>query len=258
MTITRLAPLEDAEGRSYVTDEVVYPGRDLEAMAFAVNYHKWILEVFQPYLGTRVVEVGAGTGAFSELVLEHKLESLSLLEPSKAMYEVLSRNVGRFDASARLMTYNSTLRPVAAQLKSIQKPDSVLYVNVLEHIDDDEGELKTAHETLGQGGKLFLFVPALKGLNTRFDKQLGHFRRYAKAELEEKCRRAGFTVLTCTYFDLVGITPWWVKYKLLRSGTMQPRVVRLYDKYVVPCTKLLESLIKPPLGKNVILVAERG
>jgi len=241
-----------------MTDEVVYPGRDLEAMTFAVNYHKWILEFFRPHLGTRVVEVGAGTGAFSQLVLEHRLVSLSLLEPSRAMYELLSRNVGTFHAAARLMTYNSTLRPVAAELKTIQKPDSMVYVDVLEHIDDDEGEPKTVHETLGKGGKLFIFVPALKKLSTRFDEHLGHHRRYAKLELEDKCRRAGFTVLTSTYFDLVGITPWWVKYKLLRSGTMEPRVVQLYDKYVVPCAKLLESLIKPPFGKNVILVAERS
>ena len=134
----------------------------------------------------------------------------------------------------------------------------MVYVNVLEHIDDDEGELKTIHETLGQGGKLFIFVPALKKLSTRFDQQLGHHRRYAKLELEDKCRRAGFTVLTSAYFDLVGITPWWVKYKLLRSATMEPRVVQLYDKYVVPFARLLESVIKPPFGKNVILVAERG
>jgi SAM-dependent methyltransferase len=241
-----------------VTDEVVYLGRDLEAMAFAVNYHRWILEFFGPHLGRRVVEVGAGTGALSELVLERPLESLSLLEPSSTMYEVLRRNVGRLDAPARLLVYNSTLGPVADQLKSIQNPDSMVYVNVLEHIDDDDGELKTAHETLGRGGKLFIFVPALKGLYTKFDEQLGHFRRYAKTELEEKCRRAGFTVLTSAYFDLLGITPWWVKYKLLRSGTMEPRAVQLYDKYVVPCARLLESAIKPPLGKNVILVAQRG
>jgi SAM-dependent methyltransferase len=241
-----------------MTDEVVYHGRDLEAMAFAVNYHKWILEFFQPYLGRRVVEVGAGTGSFSELILAHQIESLSLLEPSKAMYEVLCRYVGRFGTSARLVTYNLTFRHIADQLKSVQKPDSVIYVNVLEHIDDDEGELKTIYDTLDQGGKLFIFVPALPWLYTRFDEQLGHFRRYTKAELEEKCRDAGFRILTSAYFDLIGVAPWWVKYKLLRSGTMEPRAVWLYDKYVVPCAKLLESAIKPPLGKNVILVAERS
>ena len=241
-----------------MTDEVDYHGRDLEAMVFAANYHRWILEFFRPHLGRRVVEVGAGTGSFSELMLEHPVESLSLIEPSRAMYDVLTRHVGRLGASARLTTHNSTFRRTADRIKSVQAPDSVVYVNVLEHIDDDEGELRAVHDALDRGGRLFIFVPALQWLYAGFDEQLGHVRRYTKAGLEEKCRRAGFRVLRAAYFDLIGIVPWWVKYRLLRSRTMEPGAVQRYDRYVVPCARLLESAIRPPLGKNVILVAQRG
>ena len=71
-----------------MTEHVEYPGRDLEAMSFAVNYHKWILNEFRPYLGKSVVEVGAGTGSFSELLIEERIERLTLIEPS-AMFDVL-------------------------------------------------------------------------------------------------------------------------------------------------------------------------
>ncbi len=74
-----------------------YAGKDLEAMSFAVNYHRWILSIFEPYLGKRVVEVGAGTGSFSELLLEQRLESLALVEPSTAMYQQLCSPHGRVE-----------------------------------------------------------------------------------------------------------------------------------------------------------------
>ena len=241
-----------------MSDEVSYPGRDLEAMAFAVNYHRWILDFFRPYLGRRIVEVGAGTGSFSELILEQPIESLTLIEPSRSMHEALSRSMGRSRAPAKLVLHNSTFRRVADQLQSGQPPDSVVYVNVLEHIEDDEGELRVVYNTLGANGRVFLFVPAMQWLYSGFDRQMGHFRRYTKTELQDKCRRAGFRILKSAYFDRIGVLPWWIKYKLLRSDSMEPRSVRLYDQYAVPLSRHLESWIAPPFGKNVVLVAERS
>src|SRR5919112_1700482 len=118
-----------------------YAGKDLEAMSFAVNYHRWILQIFEPYLGTRIVEVGAGTGSFSELVLKYKPESLSLVEPSEKMYKILNEQVGQLNSPTQIKTYNAVFGDVAERLKAMQRPDSIIYVNVLEHILDDEAEL---------------------------------------------------------------------------------------------------------------------
>jgi 16S rRNA A1518/A1519 N6-dimethyltransferase RsmA/KsgA/DIM1 with predicted DNA glycosylase/AP lyase activity len=90
-----------------------YAGKDLEAMSFAVNYHRWILSIFEPYLGARVVEVGAGTGSFSELLLERRLESLSLVEPSTAMYQQLCERVAE---SRNVTTYNDVFEDVSEQI----------------------------------------------------------------------------------------------------------------------------------------------
>ena len=234
-----------------------YAGKDLEAMSFAVNYHRWILSIFEPYLGTRVVEVGAGKGSFSELLLERRLESLSLVEPSTAMHQELRRRIEELRPSVVVKTYNDVFENVAEQIRSAQRPDSIIYVNVLEHIADDVNELNVINNTLAVGGRLFIFVPALRWLHGSMDRQLGHFRRYTRTELEKKCVASGFRVIASRYFDVLGVLPWWVKYRLLQSNEMEPGAVRFYDQRVVPVAKTLESRLKPPVGKNVLLVAEK-
>jgi SAM-dependent methyltransferase len=229
-----------------------YVGKDLEAMSFAVNYHRWILSLFEPYLGSRIVEVGAGTGSFSELLLELEFNSLSLVEPSTGMYQQLLRNLRLFDVK----TYNHVFAQVAPEIRAL-RPDSIIYVNVLEHIEDDLSELRIINETLDNGGRLFIFVPALRWLHGSFDRQINHFRRYSKNELETKCTAAGFKVISSRYFDLLGVLPWWVKYRLLQSEKMEPDAVRFYDQRIVPLARAFESRFKPPLGKNILLIAEK-
>jgi SAM-dependent methyltransferase len=237
---------------------VTYEGRDLEAMSFARNYHRWILRVFEPHLGKRLVEVGAGAGSFSELLLARPFDSLSLVEPSREMYALLTSNLEALRAGERVKPYNAVFRQVAEAIESEQRPDSVIYINVLEHIADDEGELRAVHSTLAPGGRAFVFVPALRWLYGSFDRLIQHQRRYAKEELERKCEAAGFRVVLSRYFDLAGVLPWWVKYRLLKSETMEAGAVRLYDRLVVPLAEAFEGVVAPPLGKNIILIAEKA
>ena len=236
---------------------LAYVGRDLEAMSFAINYHQWVLQIFSPFIGTRIVEVGAGTGSFSEMILQKNIQSMSLVEPSKEMYKMLGERVGRLQTGVQIETYNSVFVNVADHIKSSQQPDSIVYVNVLEHIADDVTELRTVHRTLSTTGRVFIFVPALRWLLGSFDEQIGHFRRYTKDELEDKCRRAGFKILESKYLDLAGIIPWWIKYRLLRSNTMEANLIAVYDKYFIPVAKVIESRIKLPIGKNIVLIAEK-
>jgi SAM-dependent methyltransferase len=238
-------------------EPVVYAGRDLEAMSFARNYHRWILELFEPYLGTRIVEVGAGTGSFSELILTRPVETLSLVEPSREMYRLLVENVRALQTTARIETYNAVFGDVAERIGANERPDSIIYVNVLEHIADDEAELRAIHRTLAERGRVFIFVPALRWLYGSLDREIGHHRRYTRPELLEKCRGAGFRVLKSTFFDSTGVLPWWIKYRLLGSRTMEPGVVKLYDRFAVPLVKRMEALVSPPIGKSLLLVAEK-
>ena len=241
-----------------MSQDLVYIGKDLEAMCFAKNYHKWILSIFSKYLGGRIVEVGAGSGSFSELLLDRTPETLDLIEPSSDMFQLLKQRLQPVKAPTNINFYNATFGRVADELQASSRPDSILYVNVLEHIEDDAGELSRVYQTLGPRGRVFIFVPAFEWLLGGFDKKVGHFRRYTKPELLKKTETAGFRVLETRYVDFFGILPWWVKYRLLKSDALETGAVKLYDRMVVPVCKTLESIIRPPLGKNLLLIAEKS
>ncbi|MGH9946974.1 MAG: class I SAM-dependent methyltransferase [Pyrinomonadaceae bacterium] len=239
-----------------MTNDVEYAGKDLEAMSFAVNYHRWILDEFRPFLGKRIVEVGAGSGSFSEMLLAETPDVLAVVEPSK-MFDPLENGLSAIDASTKVEYYNSIFSSVHMQIRESIAPDSIIYVNVLEHIEKDSEEIMLAYESLSSGGRLFIFVPALMSLYGKFDELIGHYRRYSKRGIEEKCTRAGFKIIRSKYFDFAGIIPWWIKYKLLRSDSLQPGAVSIYDRLAVPIIRLGERLIPVPIGKNVLLIAEK-
>jgi SAM-dependent methyltransferase len=236
------------------SEKVVYVGKDLEAMSFAVNYHKWILEEFRPFLGKKLVEVGAGTGSFSEMLIEENPENLALIEPSE-MFKFLEQNISQVETATRVDYYNSIFTEAAHRLR--EKPDTIIYVNVLEHIEEDRGELEKVYETLEPGGRCLIFVPAFMSLYGAFDEKIGHFRRYTKKELETKAKSAGFKVVKSKYFDFVGIFPWYVKYKLLKSDSLNSGAVTAYDKFAVPLTKQFERFLNFPVGKNILTVLQK-
>jgi SAM-dependent methyltransferase len=235
-------------------NDVVYVGKDLEAMAFAANYHRWILAEFRPFVGKHIVEVGAGTGLFSNLLLGEDPTSLSLVEPSE-MYKQLVNNIS--SESVIIKFYNNVFSDVCDDIVEQQRPDTIIYINVLEHIEDDRRELRHIFESLGPGGHALIFVPALPILYGAFDKAVGHFRRYVKKELIEKSLEAGFKIRIQKFFDFAGIFPWFVKYRIFGSADLESSVVKLYDTYAVPFVKLSESLVRPPLGKNLLFVLEK-
>jgi SAM-dependent methyltransferase len=226
-------------------------------MDFAVNYHRWILELLQPFIGKHLVEVGAGAGALSTLLLNTGADSLTALEPSINMYPMLVGKLAEIGASHVDARQCTLAEAFSADAKSARRPDSILYVNVLEHIEKDDVELRTAHSVLTPGGRILIFAPAHSWLMGSLDHHIGHFRRYSMRELTGKCREAGFQIRSASYFDFFGIAPWWLKYRLLKSTSVESGAVRLYDRYVVPIARVIERTITPPIGKNVIVVGEK-
>jgi len=229
-----------------------YYGRDLEAMSFATNYHRWVIDEFKPYLGERTADMGAGTGNFADLLLAaHVTEQLVAFEPSANMYPVLEERLGRVD---NVETVNGGLSgEYYGNKKSF---DSILYVNVLEHIEDDGGELSNARMALKSGGYLLLFVPALSFLFSELDRLLGHYRRYGKRGLVDLVRSAGFEIIKAKYFDFAGIVPWYLTYVLFKR-TISRNDVIYYDRLAVPIMRRIESMIPPPIGKNILLVGRK-
>lgn len=236
-------------------DAVEYVGKDLEAMDHAVNYHEWVYSLMKPFLGTRIVEVGAGTGSFSELLWAGRPERLTLIEPS-AMFEGLRERFGAQRENDRIRLVRAVFSHVVAEIAA-DEPDSVIYNNVLEHIEDDAAELRLVWNALRPGGRVLIFVPAGRFLFSEFDRHIGHFRRYGRNEIERKIKDAGFRVIETRAVDAAGIVPWLFKYRLLRSITMEPGAVRLYDRLAVPIVRRMEAVIKPPFGKNLLVVGKK-
>ena len=226
-----------------------YPGRDLEAMTFAVNYHRWIIQEFAPYVGEVVAEVGAGNGSVSQLLLERNPKSIHAFEPSDNLYPTLAKALNH-DARAQAIHDFFSARDG-------QKFDTIIYINVLEHIDDDRSELATAFAALNPGGHLLVFVPALSWLYSRHDKDIGHFRRYSKAELVAAVADVGFGVVKARYFDVAGIIPWYLNFVVLRNSVGE-KSVALYDHWIVPLMSRVESVLTPPIGKNILLVGRKA
>ena len=229
---------------------MLYVGRDLEAMFFAQNYHRWIIDQFRPYIGRTAGEVGGGSGNFSELLLETNLiTDLTVLEPSEDMYIRLKANLEKQTGVHLLQAYLSDVKQ-----NYLNYFDTLFYVNVLEHVQEDEKELQLIHQCLRSGGHLCLFVPALSWLYSAFDSDIGHFRRYHKAALGSMLEQNGFELVKLKYMDMTGIFGWYVFYRLL-GKKMKAAEVKLYDTYVVPLLKVLERMITAPLGKNLLAVA---
>ncbi|MFT4049379.1 MAG: methyltransferase domain-containing protein [Solirubrobacterales bacterium] len=238
-----------------MTEDFIYEGADLEAMDFADNYHRWVLGYFDRYLGAAVVEVGAGIGSFSRLLAERTApQRLLMIEPSPETAKSLAHNAAGLAVPATPFT---GFLSEAEDLITEFGPDCFVYVNVFEHVEHDAEEMCRIYNLLPSGGTLCAFVPALPFLYSRFDRSIDHFRRYTKRELREKAAAAGFRVEVIRYFDVVGILPWLIKFRLLGSTTLDTRSVKLFDRAVVPVMSRIENFAQPPIGKNLLMVARK-
>jgi len=225
----------------------VYEGKDLEAMSFAQNYHNWIYENIETELGTKITEIGSGVGNFTEFLLRNDHARIDAYEPCTKMH--LNN---KFSKNPRVNCINSNFELVSKCYD--YKYDSVIFINVLEHIQQDLDAIKNAYNITRPGGKLIIFVPALQFLYSKFDRSIGHYRRYQKSELTKLVQNASFKIISCEYFDSIGIIPWFVFMKVMRRG-LSVRNTFTYDSFVVPWLKILEKIISPPLGKNLLLTA---
>jgi SAM-dependent methyltransferase len=226
-----------------------YEGSDLEVLANMPNYHGWIMSWLGPYVGGRVLEYGAGTGTIS-YYLRPLAQSLTLIEPSANLQTALR---AKFADDPAVEFYPMTLENHVSGLGS-NTMDSVVLVNVLEHIEDDKRALSELARIVAPGGYILIFVPALSFLMSDLDSQLGHFRRYHRVELQNKLEAAGVEVIACSYFDLPGVIPWFILNKLLGSTSFSPALVRLYDIAVVPLARRIEAVVSPPFGKNLVAI----
>lgn len=228
-----------------------YAGTELEALAEADNYYRWILRQLAPYLGPHTVEVGAGLGTFAQRLLETPAtRRLTLFEPDPGLAAALADRFSDHD--------NVAVRPTIFDPGAVEGPvDAIVLVNVLEHIGDDAGFARAALETLRPGGVLAIFVPALPFLHGSLDRAFDHHRRYTRASMQALLVDAGFEVRHLRYMNLPGVVSWFLAGRVLGMKTIRPASMRLYDRLVVPWAAGVERWITPPIGQNLLAIAAK-
>lgn len=220
-------------------------------MAEATNYYTWILRLAAPYIGSRVAEVGAGVGNFAAVLLrEARISELLLIEPASNLFSRLTK---RFKTDGRVKVLPGFL----GDHSCFRGLDSLIAVNVIEHIRDDAEFLRLAFRALAPGGTVVLFAPALRALYGTLDESFEHYRRYSKSELISKLTQAYFRPEKVRYFNLAGVLTWLMAGRLLRRKTLEPRQVWFYDRWLVPWVSRAEQFWEPPVGQSLLAIARK-
>jgi SAM-dependent methyltransferase len=220
-------------------------GRD-EARA----YFDWIVRLFGEALAGDVLDHGAGTGALSARLAERSNQVIAL-EPDALLFE---RLLARFADEPRVKPLHGTIETYLAELGG-RNLDAVISSNVLEHLEDDVGCLRRIHESLRPGGALAVYVPARAELFGSLDESVGHLRRYSRASLRACLEQAGFFVQWVRYANLAGTLPWLVTGRLLKRPAIEAKNLGIFDRFVLPVSSRLESLVPLPYGLNLAALA---
>jgi hypothetical protein len=209
------------------------------------NYNKFIVSKFMKHSqASSVIDFGAGIGTLSAIWKNlNENVSITCIELDLTQVRIIDQRglVARENFDPNL------------------KVEYIFTSNVLEHIKDDDSTLSSFYHHLNVDGKLGIFVPANPLLYSHIDKRLGHFRRYSKAELEEKVKKAGFIIDESTFVDSLGLFAWlFTKVFKLEITNESSNLLRIYDKFIWPISKTLDLLgLRFLFGKNLLLLASK-
>lgn len=210
----------------------------------APNYLSWVAELCRVHLGHRVLEVGAGLGAITDRYeQDREVVASDVSEPClQALRE-------RFADRPNVRVEDRDLRT----LELDERFDSVLMVNVLEHIADDAGALRGLSALLVPGGNIVVYVPALNGLYGPLDQKLGHYRRYSVWRLREVFREAGLDPVDVRWVNFIAI-PAWAAFGRgdVNDAQRSSKLLSLWDRTAVPVARSLEAHVRTPIGLNVL------
>ena len=215
-----------------------------------MRYNRWMFDRLRRWIGRRVLEIGSGIGNLSTFLVDR--EQLVLTDTRE---EYLNRLRQRFAGRTNIAVARLYL-PNDDSAVARQRFDTVICLNVLEHVDDDLSSLVAIRRLLAPAGRLVLLVPALPALYGTIDRALGHHRRYTRAGLADLLRATGFTLAHIEYFNLAGIPGWWWAGRVLRRDTIPGGSLKLYDA-LVPLFRL-ERFIPWRLGQSLIAIGEGG
>jgi SAM-dependent methyltransferase len=223
----------------------------LRIMSGAGNYNRWLAELIQPYLGTRILEVGAGIANMTQWLLPGKY--VVATDPDPAYLAVLRENMRAHPNVA----IRSLKLPWVGSEWAAEKLDTAVLLNILEHVEEDVKSLENLGKILAAPARVVIFVPAMPRLYGSLDRALGHYRRYSDRELRDKIRQAGLVLEHLRYCNFVGMFGWWFYSKVARRKLLPAFQVRIFD-HLVPLLARAERRFEPVRGQSLLAVARRA
>ncbi len=226
---------------------VDYIGSELDLFAHATNWKRYWTDLIAPLLGRNVLDVGAGIGATAAALSNVTFDRYVALEPDRL-------NVARMREVAIAGAYSENFEAIAGTLHDLPPGsvfDTILYIDVLEHIERDRVELQRAAGHLSPGGRIVVLAPAHQWLYSPFDKAVGHFRRYDKASLLEAARGT-LVPERILYLDSVGLLASAANRLVLGASQPTLRQIKLWDGTMVPASRRADRVMGFRLGKSIL------
>jgi SAM-dependent methyltransferase len=235
-----------------MSTSISYPGLELEFFERATNWKAYWGQFVRPFLSGRVAEVGAGIGATTLTLCTGQAQHWLCLEPDAQMADQIRQKI----AAHELPSFCEAWPGVMADLPHDRRFDTILYIDVLEHIEDDQGEIRESALRLAPGGHLVVLAPSHNWLYSQFDRHVGHHRRYNRGSLARLVPQD----LECQkliYLDSIGMFLSLGNRLVLRSNLPTHDQIRVWDKRVIPLSRALDPLFRYALGKSVLGVWRR-
>jgi hypothetical protein len=236
-----------------MSEDRPYEGQELELFAQARNWKRYWSRKIRPHVGKSVLEVGAGLGTNTPYLLGPGQESWLCLEPDGDLAAQIPQTLAAHAQREIVKTRTGILRDLAAD----ERFDTILYIDVLEHIEDDLAEMRLARAHLSNHGKIVVLSPAHPGLFTEFDRALGHYRRYTRSSLRA-CTPAGARLTEIYALDSFGLLASVANKLLLHQSMPSAKQIAFWDRCLVPISRWTDPVIAFSLGKSLIGVWEKS
>lgn len=227
----------------------VHQQRMLEVFAEAPNWRKYFSRMLAPFVRGDVLEVGAGLGANTFGLAGLVRQSWTCLEPDAALAAETERALLKGSPALKATIIVGTIE----DLPQSQRFDAVVYLDVLEHIEEDAEQLRWAAEHLKPGGRIVVLSPAHQWLFSPFDEALGHMRRYDRRSLQQ-IAPPGLICEKLAYLDSLSLVVFGLNKLLLKQSMPKQRQVKLWDSVLVPLSRMLDPLLRYRVGKTILCV----
>jgi SAM-dependent methyltransferase len=228
--------------------EFVYVGGELDLFAAAKNWKSYWSRQIKPFLNGDILEVGAGIGSNTGRLDQGGTERWVCLEPDPQLVARLTETLRNAKSGRKYEIVCGTLQTLAGQ-----QFDTITYIDVLEHIQEDRDELAAAATHLRPGGRIVVLSPAHQWLFSPFDAAIGHFRRYNRAMLQN-ITPASLRLERIKYLDCAGLAASASNLLLLRQSLPTAKQLAVWDGWMVPVSRVLDGLIRYSVGKTIVAV----